>query len=298
MAQPMHDPGPMPPELAIDIAPLSDEVLDRLDAAFGEAADDGIAPEQWESLYSGADPFTDPHAPAAAHLVPDEARGWRISDIGAAEWAMRHVASIDTELAELQAQAAEWRERIDAWFSYKAGTLERRRGFFAVHLQLYALERRDADPKAKTLTLPAGVVRTTEHKPAVAVEDESAVIGWAKRQGREVLTDVAPPIPRKVHVRPLRDHCHVAEVIDHAKLILSSGEIVEWFRDQHFEGSPPAPLCPQVGDGWPSPEEAESLVGQVEILDSHLEAQGPDGQPVPGTRIEPRSVSAKVVPAL
>lgn len=294
MAQPITDPGPMPPELAIEVAPLSDAVLERLDQAFGEAEDDGIGPEQWEKLYTGADPFQDETAPAAAHLVPAEARGWRIDGTGSAEWAMRHVAAIDTELATLTEQRDEWRDRIDAWFSHRAGTLERRRGFFATHLQLYALERREADPKAKTLTLPAGVVRTIEHKPSVAVEDEPAVIQWAKRQGREVLTDVAPPIPRKVHVRPLRDHCSIVEVVDLARLVLSTGEIIEWVREPAGD----AALCPGVGDGWPTPDEAEALVGQVEIMESHLEVHGPDGQPVPGARIEPGSVSAKVVPAL
>lgn len=308
MAQPITDPGPMPPELAIEVAPLSDAVLERLDQAFGEAEDDGIGPEQWEKLYTGADPFQDETAPAAAHLVPAEARGWRIDGTGSAEWAMRHVAAIDTELATLTQQRDEWRDRIDAWFSHRAGTLERRRGFFATHLQLYALERRETDPKAKTLTLPAGVVRTIEHKPSVAVEDEPAVIQWAKRQGREVLTDVAPPIPRKVHVRPLRDHCSIVEIIDRARIVLSDGEVILWDRDGWTPTPEPewahqllrvaGPSCPGVGDGWPSPEEAEAIVGLVETIEAHLEVHGPDGQPVPGARIEPGSVSAKVVPAL
>lgn len=245
--------------------------------------------------------------------APQQAKAWRIHDDGAAEWAMAHVARADDELARLKAQAAEWTieaedrlARIRQWFDHRAARHLATRLFMEAHLRRYALERRAEDPKhAKTLVLPSGAVRTVEQKPKAAVADEATVIAWAVRAldgpDRE---DVAPAQPRKLYVQRLRDHTEVVEVIDRAQLLLADGNLVLWERDgaaltewawEGDRGSGPA--CPGGGDGWPSPEEATALVARVEVLASHLEVQGPDGLPVPGTHVQPGSITTTVVPA-
>lgn len=207
MPQHATDPGPMPPELALDEAPLSDEVLDRLDAAFGQAEQDGIGLDQWAALYRGADPIEDPDAPAAAHLVPDEARGWSISDDGAAEWAMRHVAQIDTELGELTERRDEWQRRIDHWFAQRSGTLLRRRSFFAAHLIAYGAARREANPKAaKTLSLPSGRITSSDRAATVRVVSDDVLAEWLRERELLVGPDGAEVAlwSAKVYAAPLR----------------------------------------------------------------------------------------------
>lgn len=226
MAQPITDPGPMPPELAIEEAPLSDEVLARLDEAFGAADEDGAGPAQWAALFAGADPLENPDAPAAAHLIPDEARGWSITDDSAAEWAMRHVAQIDTDVQALIARRDEWARRIDGWFDHGSGLLLRRRAFFVAHLIDYGARRRAADPKAaKTLTLPSGRITSRDVKPTVKVVDDEALAAWLRE--RELLT--APDgtdlveVKTKVFVVPLRK---VIQPAGSGLVVVPTGEVL------------------------------------------------------------------------
>ena len=227
MAQQAHDPGPMPPELALDEPPLSDAVLDRLDEAFGEAADDRISDEQWAALYRGADPMEDPEAPAAAALIPEQARGWSITDDGAAEWAMRHVAAIDTEVGELTERRDEWQQRIDAWFAQRSGVLLRRRSFFVAHLVSYGAARRESNPKApKTLALPSGRITSSDRAAVVKVVSDEALAEWLRE--RELLVgpdgaDVALWTP-KVYAAPLRK---VLGTNGDAVAIAATGEVLD-----------------------------------------------------------------------
>jgi hypothetical protein len=287
MAMPMSD-LPLPPELAAEQPPIPDGELDQLlEVAVADARDAGIDPA------------------AAIDLLADSegAPRWRITDLGGAEWAMRHVAAADLALAQLQAQRQAWAERIDQWFQQAAGKEQARRAFFAGHLERYAIEQREATGgKAKSLAVPSGVVRTTEHKPKAVVADEAAVADWAVTYLNAVVADVvAPPQPRKVYVQPLREHTTVVEVVDRARLVLASGELVEWCADSWVpRDDDPTNLvrgagrCPIPGDGWPTPAEATDLVAQVDVQWAHLEVHGPDGLPVPGARVEPGHVSAKV----
>lgn len=302
MAQPMHD----PPEL--DTPSPDDEWLEALIEWADEAAGtefDGTA-EPADVLAYLVDGATFHRAP------PEQATRWTVTDDGSAEWAMGHVLRADQALAELQAQAQVWRDeaderirRIAQWFAHGAKRHLATRAFMDAHLSAYALDRRAADPKHnKTLVLPSGVVKTTEAKPKAEVVDPDAVVAWAVQLGGERLADIAPEQPRKLYVNALRDNTDVVEVIDHAQLLLASGELIEWVRDG-WESSyvPPATAwlgkgrCPQPSDGWPTPETATDLVARVEVLASHLEVHGPDGLPVPGTHVVPGTVTTKVVPA-
>lgn len=227
----------------------------------------------------------------AVHQLHQEHPRWRCEDDGGAEWALRHVVRADQELQHLQAQANDWAARIQQWFDHRAKPLLATKAFMEGQLTRYALDRRDQDPKIKSLVLPSGAVRTTAHKPAVTVADEAEVLRWLHDQGGVLLQDVAPEQPRRVYVNPLRDHVQPVEVIDHAKLVLANtAEVVEWKAEDGAR-------CPQVGDGWPTPDQATDLVARVEVLATHWEAQDQHGRPVPGAVVEPGRVTVKVVPA-
>jgi hypothetical protein len=271
MALPAHLPDlPLPPELAAEQPPIPDHELATMEAAAVELAEE-----------AGLD------LSEAVGLVNDSegAPRWEITDLGAAEWAMRHVAEAAAQQAALQAQADEWGHRIQQWYHQAAMPLLARRTFFEGHLNRWAIAEREAG-HGKTQTMPSGRVMTREQKPAVEVADEAAVIAWADERG--VGDDVAPAQPRKVYVNPLRDHVQARPVVTAARVVLSDGEVLYWHADTHEQ-----PL-PGVGDGWPSPEEAEALVAQVEPQAWHLEALDTDGQPVPGVTIRPGKVTATV----
>lgn len=209
---------------ADDDAPFSEDALARLDDAFGQAHADGATADQWGALYRGADPIEDLDAPAAAHLVPDEIRRWAISDDGAAEWAMSHVAAIDVEVIELTQRRDEWQRRIDAWFTHGSERLLRRRSFFAAHLIDYGARRRDANPKApKTLSLPSGRITSSDRSATVRVVSDELLADWLRE--RELLVgpdgaEVALWTP-KVYAAPLRK---VLATNGEAVTVIATGE--------------------------------------------------------------------------
>jgi len=288
MALPMHDDLPMPPELATEAPPIPDAELAQLfDEAAALAADAGLNAE----------------AAAEAVVESEDAPSWHITGLGTAEWAMRHAAGAERALGELQAQRAEWAARIDRWFQQAAAREQARLAFFRGHLEAWALDERErTGGRTKSVTLPSGRVATTAHKAKVVVADEQAVVEWADATLGLDAQDVAPVV-RKVYVNPLREHVEMVEVIDHARLVLASGELVAWLRDGSVPDGEVVPsdvavgsTCPAVGDGWPSPDDATDLVARVEVIASHREVRGPNGQPVPGVAIEAERVTAKVVP--
>lgn len=313
MAQPMHDdpmaeppggwpePPPDPAELAYD------EWLEGL-LDWAEGRSEGEPDRDLADLVLTADPAE----------LPERHRGWTVTDDGSAEWAMGRYARAQAKVAELAEQAEVWKDeahdrlaRIRVWFDHRAERPRATMAFMEAHLARYALDLREADPKAKTLVLPSGAVTTTEVKPKAEVADEDRVVTWVCHQWAddpEVADLVAAPQPRKLYVQRLRDRTEVVEVIDHARLLLASAELVEWVRYELAEADhgelPNAAFvgaehqrCPQGGDGWPTPAEATDLVARVEVLASHLEVHGPDGLPVPGTHVEPGTIRVKVVPA-
>lgn len=227
MALHAHDHPPIPPELDDD-PPLSDRVLESLDTAFQAADHDGASPEQMEAMYRGADPLEEPGIPAAAHLIPPEARGFAIHDDGAAEWAMRHVAAIDVELEGLVARRDEWAAKIDRWFAHGSHRLLRRRAFFVAHLIAYGQARRDANPKApKTLSLPSGRITSQDVAPVVTAVDDEKLAVWLRE--RELLItpdgDDVVKVTTKVYERPLRKVLQVAGG-GAAVVIVPTGEVL------------------------------------------------------------------------
>lgn len=300
MAQHDYDLPPIPPEVVNpDAGPdwvqaLMDYATELATEADLDPATIGADLAHWDDDTSGW-----------ADVAPEPARGWRVTDDGAAEWAMAHVVDADVQLQQLGAQADAWAQRIRQWFDHRARPLQAKQAFFTAHLQAYALARRDADPKAKTLTLPSGAVKTTEQQPKAAVEDEAAVVAWVSCWYPDVVASVCPPVPPKVYVNPLREHTTVVEVVDHARLVLAnSAEVVPWLRAGFVPAGEDVPsdvqvgdVCPQQGDGWPTPDEATDLVAMVQVLASHPEVHDKDGRQVPGTKVEPGRITAKVVPA-
>lgn len=254
----------LPPEMALDAEPFTD---DELDAAlfpkiFVEDHYDG-----WVDVESG----------------PGR---WSIDGVATAEWAMAKLAVYQGRIAEAREQAEKWRVRVDEWEREQVALSAPHAEFFAGHLERYALERRE-ETGEKTLHLPSGEVKTVGHRPKVAVEDDGAVARWAEvaltqdDRERVVRTTV------EALVGELRTVVALVEVPD--ELALTCGCIVpNTFHD------PPEPVV--VGTALTCPNcETDALIGQWRS--THLEVRdAKEGRPVPGTRVEPGHVTAKAVP--
>lgn len=237
---------------------------------------------------------------------PSPVRGWQITGPGTAEWAMAQLADTRSQQLDVAERAAEWAQRIQAWWDNAAGPLERRAAFFTGHLERWAVAEREATGKA-TVTLPSGVVRTRATAAAVEVLDDAAVVEWADSTLTALaLSEVVPPpapAARRAHVVPLRRYATITEVVDHAVLTLADGEVLEWVRlgaTGDYAGTAPyvsSSRCPGITDLWPpvaDEGEAQRLVARVEVLHSHDEVRGPNGLPVPGVTIRPAAVTATV----
>lgn len=223
----------------------------------------------------------------AEDSLPERAQAWRIDGTGSAAWAMAHVARAEAALDDLTAQAVEWYGRIDAWLVHESAPHRRTKEFFEGQLQRYALDRREADPKARTLTLPDGKVSTTAKGAKVIVTDEDAVLAWARINAPEA---VKKKEVTTLGLTELRAYVKAHKITTLAWVTNSCGCKVSVRDDEGLD-------LPEVGTLVESCSEcgAEALIGRIEPLAFRWLATTEDGAHVPGVDVEPDSVTAKVV---
>lgn len=279
------DPLPMPPELA-EPEPGADAWLEQAMAyTVALATEAGV----------DADSMGAQLAEAPDDGMPERAKRWAIANAGDAEWAMRHVAVADAELATLRAHTIEWAGRIGAWFDNAAKPLLATKGFMGAHLERFALQLREANPKRKTLSLPAGKVGTTYTAPKVEIADDDAVVAWADEVG---LADEVVRVKREPKVSLLREHVTIVERAVGITVVDEAGCAVKL-----ADGSL---ALPEVGAEWRCPQCAESTVVAAVMVDAYqtiavptarmdgLPPHGPLPDPVPGTYVAAEKVTAKV----
>lgn len=150
---------------------------------------------------------------ALAHNeAPDSPLGhasrFRVTDLGTAEWALARYAEAAAEQARIDAQAAEWARRIEAWHEDVSRRTTARLSFFAGLLEEFARGYR-VDTGRATLTLPSGTVRTTQRQATVRITDRDALVEWAKEHRpdmvEEVVTYRVPAATVKAEVTPVVD---------------------------------------------------------------------------------------------
>lgn len=120
-------------------------------------------------------------------VTPQSGDHWTISDDKGAEWAMAHVAAAEAQIQGAHDSYALWLRQLDDWYTDATKSARRTVLFFSGHLQQYALAKREANPKAKTLRLPSGEVKTRATGDEVIVVDDEKLIDWAQR------TIIEPP---------------------------------------------------------------------------------------------------------
>lgn len=181
---------------------------------------DAIIPAE---LALDEEPFVDDDIDRITGGYPDGPAGrWSIRDDGAAEWAMRKLAAVLAEERELEERRDEWLQKIIGWFDRRHAVLVPRRQFFEGHLERYQETRRTADPKAKTLVLPSGEVRSRLSSAKAAVENPGSFVRWAIDHAPEVLETVHKPVHRLFSERFGPNPTDETKVVDK-----ETGEIVE-----------------------------------------------------------------------
>lgn len=303
---------PIPAELAGDAPPLTDAELDAyfgyVDEQASEAAVDPETVDEW---------LTTSEDDGVAESVAARVARWRITDDGAAEWALRKLAEAQAEQEELRLRAEDWTARITAWFTQASKRPAQLSAKMEALLELYALERR-AETGTATLTLPSGVVSTREAKPAAGVEDDEAVAEWIDlrltippsnaeaagiaryRLWREAVDELDPSKPlvtrsAKVYAEPLRKLVRIEQ---------QPTGVLEWTLSLSCEheqivttdqgASEPAP--PKNGEvvGCPACDDLTTIVAVSMKPLMAAVVVGPDGVAIPGATVKPGEIKASV----
>lgn len=114
---------------------------------------------------------------------------FRIADNGQADWAMRKLARTVTSQHEVDELAARQAEPIERWRRNEQARLDRERLFWEALLVEYHRGLVETDPKATSVRLPHGVLRSRQGQPQWQFTDDE-FITWANTRGLDALVRV------------------------------------------------------------------------------------------------------------
>lgn len=141
--------------------------------------DDPAAVAAWleeldAEIVAAADDDAEPTATVEARAP------FRVTDVATAERAMRLLARVTAELAEIDRLHAEWITRYDEWRAQQRRQPERVAEWLTGMLSRYAIEqRRETDGRVKTIALPSGKVSTSRATaPKAVVPDRDRFLNW------------------------------------------------------------------------------------------------------------------------
>lgn len=106
-----------------------------------------------------------------------------VDSIEKAEWCMRKLSRLASEDADDEAVAQREIDRINAWLEARKSPRARSREFFEGLLIDYHNRLLRDDPRAKTVKLPHGTLKSRK-LPESFEYDMEAVVSWAKENGR------------------------------------------------------------------------------------------------------------------
>lgn len=98
---------------------------------------------------------------------------WRITSLGAADWAMRRLAEIQEVVQQYDDEMVRWRTARNK----AASACE----WFEARLKEWALAERARNDSARTLNVPHGTVSTRKSGERIEVVDEPLALAWAKQ---------------------------------------------------------------------------------------------------------------------
>ncbi len=92
---------------------------------------------------------------------------------------MRGLARIRARIATNNATADADIAKVEQWVEDANKSLTNRAAFYEGHLEAFMRQERRRDPKTKSITLPAGTIKTTATKGTVEIDDPTAFFEWA-----------------------------------------------------------------------------------------------------------------------
>lgn len=122
-------------------------------------------------------------------------------NIDEADWQLRRLARLRRRMAENEALAGARVALARKWLQEENGKLERHAAFFEQSLAAFHGHLLEADPKRKTVSLPAGTLKARKHPDRVDVIDDAIFVKWAAAERPELIRTKVEP--NKAEIRRL-----------------------------------------------------------------------------------------------
>ena len=142
-----------------------------------------------------------------------------IADLDRAGRALRRLAYLDSRMAEIDAVYEQRLAELDAWREGERRRDEHVRSFLLGRLRQFHEARLAEDPKAKTIRLPEGDLKSRAGQPRWAIDD-AAFIAWANGHMDELLRR-DPKVDRTAVKQAFRDR-----VTEDGRVFDDAGEVV------------------------------------------------------------------------
>jgi phage host-nuclease inhibitor protein Gam len=143
--------------------------------------------------------------------------GFIVDDDQKADWALRKIAAVKAQKADIKAQAEQQMNVIKQWETEQAERLEKDVEYFTSMLISYATQKRESNPKFKTQKLPHGKIGFRKQQPQWMFDDD--IVSKLKKSGNGALIRIKEE-PDKVAMKKL------LSVQGNKAVDLSTGEIV------------------------------------------------------------------------
>lgn len=278
----------LPAALAMDVEPISPDDLDAfIDWSLDHASSSVDAAELVASLAE----IVAAGAEADSRAVPETIASFHVHDLGSAEWAMRKWADVNDQMVQVDAQADAWIARIREWKNSETQRLFVERQFFDHHLTAYMAAVREAskndkgEPRTKSLKLPSGTLKSMGHAAVPLVEDEAALIAWARENVEPDEIDEVVRVRTDVMISGLR---RFADVKPWHVCILQMG----CGHEISYEADETPEVGSQVFCYACEGKTAEVLaVDSDEIVDAVLDNAG---RPIDGAGVKPAHVTYSI----
>lgn len=278
----------LPPALALDADPIPPDAIETfVDWAIERAHDTNDAAALVSSLAEVVSAGTE----ADSKNLPDEVQRFHVHDLGSAEWAMRKWAELDGQIETVRTQADVWISRIREWQTAELQRLVVEQAFFDQHLTAYMAAVREAskndkgEPRTKSLKLPSGTLKSIGHAAVPLVEDEAALIAWARENVEPDEIDEVVRVRTDVMISGLR---RFADVKPWHVCILQMG----CGHEISYEADETPEVGSQVFCYACEGKTAEVLaVDSDEIVDAVLDNAG---RPIDGAGVKPAHVTYSI----
>lgn len=147
-----------------------------------------------------------------------ERERFKITDINAANWALRKISAAQAAIREADALADAEISRINQWLEGQVRTLQDTVQFFEGLLNEYHQQELAQDSKRKTIKLPHGTLKMRAQQPEYQ-RNNDVILEWATASKPEVLVPQPPKLDWTGLKKAIRPVDGVAVDVDTGEVI-------------------------------------------------------------------------------